>query len=413
VRHLPLGGLLAGLAAGLLAASIAQGSPITPASDDEVVQRLPYRLDATERTQRQRLMRGAVPLAEALDTARSAIDRSRRHGDPRELGLAEAALATWWTQAAPPPAVRLLRATVHQCQHRFEVAMTDLDALIAPSVATPLPVAAQAELTRAAVLQVTGRLAEARTGCERLGSARYASLGPGVAVAAQACIAELRSLRGETQAAAHTLAALTALTQRSGSAGNDGGRWLALVRAELAERTGDEAAAASRYAEAVGPDADVYSRAAYADWLLDRRRHAEVLTLLATGDTDADALLLRRAIAQQRLNDVGAATSAAALQARFDAARERGDASHAREEARFLLDVRGDAVAALPFAQANWARQKEPADAVLLARVAVAAKHPEALAPLRALVQETGWTDVRLAQALRERPPKVQPKVQS
>jgi hypothetical protein len=151
--------------------------------------------------------------------------------------------------------------------------------------------------------------------------------------------------------------------------------------------------------------ADVYARAAYADWLLDGRRYAEVLILLPAADGDADALLLRRAIALRRLGAAQAASAAGALQARFAAARERGDTTHLREEGRFELDVRGDAAAALKLAQANWARQKEPADAVLLARAAAAAGHREAAAPLRRLVRDTGWVDVRLAAADRSLQP--------
>ena len=392
--NLALGLLLAG------AASTPLASPFTPAGDDEIVQRLPYRIDAGARAQRSRVAQGQSPLPAALETARAAIERSRRHGDPRELGLAQAALAPWWSLPAPPPAVRLLRATVRQSQHDFDVALADLDLLVRPDPATPLPVQAQAELTRAAVLQVTGRLAEARAGCERLGSARFAALGSSVATAAQACVAELHSLQGRAREAD---AELTALAARAQDAGD--GSWLALVRAELAERRGDGAAAATRFGEVMRAGADVYARAAYADWLLDGRRYAEVLILLPAADSDADALLLRRAIALHRLRDPQAASAAGALQARFDAAHARGDTTHAREEGRFALDVRGDAGAALKLAQANWARQKEPADAVLLARAAAAAGNREAAEPLRRLVHETGWADVRLAAADRSLQP--------
>jgi len=382
------------------AAASALASPFTPSSDNEIVMRLPYRIDAGTRVQRSQVLQGPSSLPAALEAARAAIERSRRHGDPRELGLAQAALAPWWSLPTPPPAVRLLRATVRQSQHEFDAALADLDLLVRTDPATPLPVQAQAELTRAAVLQVTGRLAEARAGCERLGSARFAALGSSVAIAAQACVAELLSLQGRARDADAGLAALAARTQDAAQ-----GSWLALVRAELAERRGDAAGAAMRFGEAMRNGADVYARAAYADWLLDGRRYAEVLILLPAADSDADALLLRRAIALRRLGDAQAASAAGALQARFAAARERGDTTHLREEGRFELDVRGDAAAALKLAQANWARQKEPADAVLLARAAAAAGNREAAAPLRQLVRDTGWADVRLAAADRSLQP--------
>jgi hypothetical protein len=170
----------------------------------------------------------------------------------------------------------------------------------------------------------------------------------------------------------------------------------------------------------------VYTQAAAADWLLGQSRAAEALALLnrptdsgpglkrtrnnssnhpddeATHlDTDADALLLRRAIAHQQLRHAPEARAAAAtLQARFAAARLRGENFHAREEARLALDVLGDAPAALKLAQANWVHQKEPADALLLLRAALAAGQPQAAAEVRAL-RAAGWQDVRLAAAER------------
>jgi hypothetical protein len=75
----------------------------------------------------------------------------------------------------------------------------------------------------------------------------------------------------------------------------------------------------------------------------------------------------------------------------------RGDNSHRREQARFELDVRGNAAAALVHAQANWAAQKEPADAVLLARCALAAQQPAAAEPLREWMRTTGYHDARLS----------------
>ena len=84
-----------------------------------------------------------------------------------------------------------------------------------------------------------------------------------------------------------------------------------------------------------------------------------------------DALLLRIALAEQRLPDHAAdfAAHRADLAARFDAARRRGDSLHRREEARFRLTMLGDAAGALALARANWDVQREPADRRILERV--------------------------------------------
>lgn len=388
---------------GLGIASAAVAAPFVPASDTEVVETLKRRLlpgsasddnaalrdpqRAQQRAQRLALQQQPQDLGLALQAARAAIDRARQAGDPRELGQAQAALAPWWTQASPPAPVRVLRATIRQSQHDFASALADLDAVRADTRA-PLALQAQAGLTRASLLQVQGRYAEADAGCAELLTPRYGPLGASVSLPAQVCRAELMSLTGRAAQGDAALAALAA------GGGTDLAGWLALVRAELAERRGRPQAGAL-YQQALQAQADVYTLAAYADWLLDRQREREVLTLLR-GREDADALLLRLAIAQQRLGDATARSSMATLQARFDAARERGDSTHRREEARFELELRQRPAPALALAQANWALQKEPADARLLHQAAQAAGQPDAAQPVQDFVRTTGLVDVRL-----------------
>jgi len=353
----------------LLHAALCHAAPFVPAGDDTLVERLPARIGNSAERQQQRAMREQLrqhpaELQLATRLARDAIERARRDGDPRELGQAQAALAPWWTLPHPPAPVRLLRAIVRQSQHDFAPALQDLDALLQPGPQpVPLALQAQAELTRASVLQVQGRWREADAGCERL--------------------------QGQAAAAETALAALA--RQPDADAG-----WLALVQAELAERRGDASAdALYRRAIAASSLPDVYTLAAYADWLLAQHRERDVATLLA-GREDADALLLRLAIAWKRSADPRAPQAVATVAARFDAARLRGDRSHGREQARYELDLLGNAQAALSSAQANWAVQKEPADALLLARAALAATQPQAAQPVWQLARDTGWQDARL-----------------
>jgi hypothetical protein len=377
---------LAMLLAGMVTAL--QAAPYTPASDGDIVEHLPARPDAAARRQRAELARAPGQWPLAVTVARAAIDRARREGDPRELGAAQAALAPWWNQRDAPAPVRLLRATIRQSQHDFEGALVDLDPL-ARDGTLPLAIQAQAGLTRAAVLQVTGRWSDAQAACRALQAPRFAGLGPALSVPARACVAELRSLTGQPREAAAQLAELA----RSAPAD----RWLALVRAELAQRLGDDTAARGLFRVATEGGDDIYALAAHADWLLDRGLARDALALLARGPADADALRLRRVIALRRAGDPQASSAASDLQARFAAARLRGENLHAREEGRFALEVLDDPAAALALARENWVRQKEPADAVLLWRAARATGQPAvATEALRGWVVAPARIDVRL-----------------
>lgn len=355
------------------------------------MERLPLRAGSAGERARQRaeqrvLAQQPRDLGLALRAAREAVERSRRYGDPRDLGTAQAWLQPWWNDPAAPPAARLLKATVLQARHDFDPALEELDRLLRER-GLPAALQAQAELTRAGVLQVRGRWHEAREGCQRL-AAPPLSLSYG-----HACLAELDSLQGKDAEATQRLAAL----DRAPGAPH---AWIALLRAELAERQG-LATAGALYARALQLDDDLYVRAGYADWLLDAGRPKEAAAIVRAGQPESldqipDALLLRLAIAWTRSGDPQAGRAATEMQQRFDAAALRGDTSHARERGRFALDVRGDAATALEEALTNWAQQREPADAVLLVRAARAAKQPDAEEPVRRFVRERSMQDRRL-----------------
>ncbi|RZJ02160.1 MAG: hypothetical protein EOP39_23220, partial [Rubrivivax sp.] len=260
---------------------VVAAEPFVPKDDAAIVQRLPYRVGAAERARRAALARDPAQLPLAAAAARAALDRARVLGDPRELGVAQAALAPWWTTADAPAEAALLRARVLQARHDFDGAQVDLKRLLARNDLPP-ELHAQALLDAAAVHQLRAELPEARALCEQLR--------PMAAVPATACLAELASLSGEARQAEQTLAQLAPPRGFT--------PWLVLMRAELAERLGD-ARALPLYRQALAGADEVYTRAALADWLLAQDRATEALTL--TEQAEADALLLRHVIALRRL----------------------------------------------------------------------------------------------------------------
>jgi tetratricopeptide (TPR) repeat protein len=376
------------LTAGLpLHAAAAGGLSATevPARDSEVVEVLRDRpLSAEERQWRaMRAQLRAQPrsLTLATDVAWQALRWARRDGDPRLLGQAQAALAPWWGLRDPPPEVRLLRATVLQSTHDFDAALRDLQALVRLQ-----PDQAQAWLTLASVLQVTGRYDEAERACEGLRAAQ-------APFHAQACQLELQSLRGQPEAAQQGLLALSRQAPRELQP------TVQLMRAELAERMGQPQQALALYQALLLQEDDAYLMGVCADLLLDLGRPAEVLTLLQ-GRERNDALLLRLAEAGMAMDDVLArrlaTTQVAALRAKFEAAHLRGDQVHRREEARLALRLLHQPQRALQLARANWQVQKEPADARVLLEAARAVQDKATVASLRSDVQHWGWKDQRL-----------------
>jgi hypothetical protein len=355
-----------------LAAHSAHAAPFTPSDDKQVLERVPVRA-GNPRARELQTLRAAVQREPrnadaAAQLARHWIENALAEGDPRYIGYAQAALAPWWTEPAPPPAVRVQRAVVLQYGHQFTPALADLSAATAAE-----PENAEAWAWQAAIHMVRADYPAARRACD--GLAPLTTL-----LTATACEAYADSLTGRAAQAASELGDALGLAGEDTSAAE---RVWALTRlAEIEERRGEFVSAESAFKQALAQGlADVYLLCAYADFLLDRGRASDALKLL-DGRGRADVLLLRLALAAKSANDARAKKWADELAARFDAARVRGDRTHEKEESRLVLALRGDAPRALSLARANLEQeQREPADMRVLLEAALAARSREAAAP--------------------------------
>ena len=304
----------------------------------------------------------------AATFARCCIDKYRSEADPRYLGRAQAALAPWWNQAAPPVELLVLRATIKQSEHDFAASLADLERAIRIA-----PRNGQAWLTRATILTALGDYAEARRACVPL-----AGLAPGLVAVTAA--ANVTCLSGGAE---RGCALLRRALESNPSAGTGEKLWALTILAETEERLGRGADAETSFKDALTlGQRDPYLLGAYADLLLKRGRSPEAASLLRD-ETRADGLLLRLALAESALVPRPAAYAAhvAALQARFEAGQLRGDFVHQREEARFQLCLLHHPKEALRLAEANWRVQHEVADVRILLEAARANGKPEAAQP--------------------------------
>jgi hypothetical protein len=94
------------------------------------------------------------------------------------------------------------------------------------------------------------------------------------------------------------------------------------------------------------------------------------------------------------MRDAGAHTRS--LAERFAAAALRGERLHMGEEARFLLELKGDPRAALAVAAENWKSQREPRDALIVLEAAVAARDAKAAEPVLRWLSASGFESPRL-----------------
>lgn len=361
--------------------NVVQAAPFTPSTDDMVVERLPFRAGDV-RARALADLRAAVaqapadPLASAA-LAKAYFDMAIALGDPRYVGYADAIVARFSERMTPE--LQLLRGILRQYRHGFEDALADFAAVLVQD-----PDAAGAHAWRGAIFLVRAQYDQARAECTALQKLQRPVLYGGCAGLAQA-------YSGQLAAASATLQKALTLAKY-----DDQRLWLNTRLGEVAAWQGN-AAQAERYfrqALALGRD-DGYLLAAWADFLLDNGRAAEVVKLLGSWES-SDGLLLRLAEAETLLKLPAAAAHIQALDDRFAAAKLRGDTTHRAEEARFQLRLRNNPAQAVRLASDNYQVQKEPRDARVLLEAAVAAKDSAAARDAMDWLNASGFEDARL-----------------
>jgi tetratricopeptide (TPR) repeat protein len=377
---------LAALALAACATPVA-AAPHLPKNDAEVLERLPGRRDDPVQAE-LRALRAAAAAAPsdseaAARVAKRYFELANAEGDPRYVGYAEAALRPWPSQDAPNE-VLYVRGLLRQYRHDFDTALQDFELVLQRE-----PRHFGARAWRAALYMVRADYAAAARECAALPLEKDD-------LYAIACQAYVDATTGRTAPAYRHL--LDALRK---DASVDAGEklWVLTRLAEMAWRLGDVAAAERHFREALalGQD-DNFLLAAYGDFLLEQRRPREAVALLKDW-TRSDTLLLRLALAEKQLGLAEAAGHIQALADRFAAASLRGERLHMGEEARFLIDLKGDARAALSVGLENWKEQREPRDALVVLEAAVAARDAKAAAPVLKWLEDSHFEGARMRRA--------------
>lgn len=377
--------LLAAMLSLLSCAFHADAVPYLPRSDEQVLERLPFKPNdpaARELSQlRAALRRDPRNLDAAVALANRYYGLVGEEGDPRYLGYAQAALAPWWEMPVPPPEVQVLRASIRQFRHDFAGAVDDLGQVLERE-----PRNARALALRAIIHIVQARYQQARVDCQALRRVGSPLVGFG-------CEAMVDGLTGK---AAPAYDALNSAVGRSVDVAAPDILWLHIRLGELAQRQGRDDLAETHFKRALSLGiTDTFLLAAYADLLLDKKRYADTVALLKDRSR-SDVLLLRLVLAERALSLPTARDREAELAARYAASRMRGETVHQQEEARFELEVRNDVKSALKLAQENWKAQREPRDARIYLEAALAAKDHAAAQPVLQWLEESNIEDAYL-----------------
>jgi hypothetical protein len=367
-----------------------QAAPFTPANDSDVVERLP--LSATDpsarRLQSLRKQLEAKPddVALRIEIARRYFDLSMAQGDPRYVGYASAALAPL-DKAAPVSNAGYwqIKGMLQQYSHNFDGALASLDKASLADPKSPDPMA-----WRSAIQMVQANYPKAQSECEALKPLTTPLFATG-------CSQYVLAHSGGAPGLQNAFDTLNAAVKAEPNAQAELMLWELTRLAEMAIRLKhfDEADAFFQRALKLGVT-DQFLLGAYADFLLLQKKPEAVITLLADWER-SDILLLRLALAGKATNHKKAADWASNLRDRFVEAAKRGDRLHEQEAARFELDIENNPKKALALAANNYKLQKEPRDAEVLMRTALAAKDAAAAEPALTWLKQNKYEDAQLA----------------
>ncbi|MGE5638935.1 MAG: hypothetical protein ACM30H_02495 [Clostridia bacterium] len=371
----------------LATANAALAVPRMPADDSAVLERLPARRDDPAMAELRALRAAAAAHPDdAAATARLAkryFELASAEGDPRYVGYAEAAVRRWPEDA--PDEILYVRGILRQYRHDFDTALGYFARVLEHQ-----PRHFGAHAWRAALFMVRAQYDEAARECAALPV-------PQDDLYAVGCRAYVDATTGHARDAYRRL--LDAYDAED-SVETGERLWILTRLGEMAWYVGDTAAADAHFKEALslGED-DNFLLGEYADFLLEQKRAPEVVRLLKDW-TRSDILLLRLALAEKAVGAPEAGAHAQALGDRFAAAALRGERLEIGEEARYLLELKGDARAALAAALESWTKgqQREPRDALLVLEAALAAKDAGAAAPVLKWAADTGFESAKIRQ---------------
>ena len=298
----------------------------------------------------------------AKKAARATINEGRDAGDSRMVGAALGILRPFL--ANPDTETLYLAATARQYQHDFHGALKLLDKALLLD-----PGDVNARLSRATIQTVLGNYDQAQADCRELDGAG------GVALLCQATALLL------TDKAALIVKRLTLMVDHPELMDPALKPWALGLLGEIAETSGDSASARDYFAQvlAIDPKA-IRQRLILADLMLQDGMADQVAGLLAKAPA-TDGVLIRRVLAAVALGGTDE-PARAELAKRVQLNLDLGLTAHAREEARYFLEIAHDPALALSRAQVNWNLQHEYEDAKLLIDAAVAAGQPAAAKPV-------------------------------
>ncbi len=367
----------------ILTSQTVMAKPFVPDSDSLILAKLP-KVDKRLGNIRASLKKNPENLDFALLLANKYLELGRKEADPRYFSYIESVLLPWWKEAEPANEILILRAYVNQYAHKFDDALLDLNKILKKKND------AQALLMRSAIYRLQAKYDKALVDCNALTNS-VSSL------TKASCLASIKSLNGQAAESYENLEKELIATRAS-----DSEKVFALTSlGEIASRLGNFSLAEKHFKSALELNpSDVYLMVVYADLLLDKEMPEKVLSFLEQPAKANEGLMIRYTKALKELGIKEFKDASLKLKESFAKSRTMGDIYHQREEALIALDLFNDVKSAHDFAKDNWRMQKEPIDASILIRTAIASKDKDSIKEITKFIEQNRIEDIKLEELL-------------
>ena len=341
-------------------------------------------LDQTRRAQPQNL-------DAALAYGRAVFTLGLAEGDLRWFGSAKAALGPWWQAADLPAEGYFLRGLVKQGFHDFKAGLTDIDLAIALE-----PRRAEFWSWRFALHLLLADMAAARQDTEEM--ARLFGTEE-----ADVYRAVLLYRTGQALPAVQMLTRAVRSPHYKDASSQD---WLGFHLGEAHRVAGQPELALKVWGERLKANPQSHLlRLSLADLLNQQGQYRQAKSV-AMNQSDmaslTDALLMQVLLASAGLKDGDETRLASQMDARLKAQALRQEALIERPKLIYQIAYGQDVSAGLALSIENWKLQKEPPDALLFARAALALGQAQAAAPLVEWAEKTRYTDPQLGPLIQQ-----------
>jgi tetratricopeptide (TPR) repeat protein len=379
----------------LLVSNTAVAEPYLPQDKNLVLVKLPEtltsnRIEMLVSKLRQRTVneeQDETLLAELIDAY---ITQAKLTGDMRYISYAQDRLNKWLQQVPGSEKARLSSAYILQYNHNFEQAIIELESLLKDY---PENIGAWSLLSDIQLL--TGDHDAAKASCRQLSTS--SSLAD-----TMVCQSNIMTRTGSLDRAYKVLSALLSV---SNTMPLQQQIWLNTSLAEIKIQQDDYKLSAIHieYAMKLARDNNVYDSyltRLYIDYLVHDKRYDKALVLAQNNNNDISLMIRAAVIAKKIGDDKLFNRNKEALVQLFETEQRRGQSRHIREQALFTLLILDDPVSALELARHNWMLQKEPEDARILMKSALASSEllsdETQLQQARTVIEKTGLIDHRL-----------------